>query len=474
MARLQPDPTFYPSPKMAMRAPAEKLAYVALINPTGKGAPDAIAVVDTDPASPSYGKKVGQVDMPNAGDELHHFGWNACSSCLCPYSSHAHMERRYLVVPGISSSRVHILDTKPNPRQPRIVKTIEGETLAKKVGYAAPHTVHCGPDGIYFSALGAPDGAGPGGIFTMDAETFELKGQWEQKRGPQQLAYDFWWHLGHDVVVTSEWGTPNMVKDGVNPELLLAGKYGHKLHVWDLSTREHLQEIDLGAEQQMVLELRPAHDPKKAYGFASVVISLKDLSSSIWLWYRDGQNGKSKWAAKKVIEIPAEPADPNVLPPLLQGFKAVAPLVTDINLSVDDKYLYVSCWGTGEFIQYDVTDPFNPQKVSSFHIGGIVRRAAHPSNPSRPLHGGPQMVEISRDGKRVYFSNALYTPWDEQFYPDGLKGWMAKVDVNDEGMKLDQKFFLEFDSMRTHQVRLEGGDASSDSYCYPDAEGARV
>ena len=288
-----------------MRAPAEKLAYVALINPTGQGAPDAIAVVDTDPASPSYGKKVGQVDMPNAGDELHHFGWNACSSCLCPYSSHAHMERRYLVVPGISSSRVHILDTKPNPRQPRIVKTIEGETLAKKVGYAAPHTVHCGPDGIYFSALGAPDGAGPGGIFTMDAETFELKGQWEQKRGPQQLAYDFWWHLGHDVVVTSEWGTPNMVKDGVNPELLLAGKYGHKLHVWDLSTREHLQEIDLGAEQQMVLELRPAHDPKKAYGFASVVISLKDLSSSIWLWYRDGQNGKSKWAAKKVIEIPA-------------------------------------------------------------------------------------------------------------------------------------------------------------------------
>ncbi len=474
MARLQPDPTFYPSPKMAMQAPAEKLAYVALINPTGKGAPDAIAVVDTDPASPSYGKKVGQVDMPNAGDELHHFGWNACSSCLCPYSSHAHMERRYLVVPGISSSRVHILDTKPNPRQPRIVKTIEGETLAKKVGYAAPHTVHCGPDGIYFSALGAPDGAGPGGIFTMDAETFELKGQWEQKRGPQQLAYDFWWHLGHDVVVTSEWGTPNMVKDGVNPELLLAGKYGHKLHVWDLSTREHLQEIDLGAEQQMVLELRPAHDPKKAYGFASVVISLKDLSSSIWLWYRDGQNGKRKWAAKKVIEIPAEPADPNVLPPLLQGFKAVAPLVTDINLSVDDKYLYVSCWGTGEFIQYDVTDPFNPQKVSSFHIGGIVRRAAHPSNPSRPLNGGPQMVEISRDGKRVYFSNALYTPWDEQFYPDGLKGWMAKVDVNDEGMKLDPKFFLEFDSMRTHQVRLEGGDASSDSYCYPDAEGARV
>jgi len=30
---------------------------------------------------------------------------------------------------------------------------------------------------------------------------------------------------------------------------------------------------------------------------------------------------------------------------------------------------------------------------------------------------------------------------------------------------LDQKFFLETD-LRSHQVHLEGGDASSDSYCY--------
>jgi len=53
------------------------------------------------------------------------------------------------------------------------------------------------------------------------------------------------------------------------------------------------------------------------------------------------------WNIKKVIEIPAEPADPEQLPPLLQGFKAVPPLVSDINLSLDDRFLYVSCWGTG-------------------------------------------------------------------------------------------------------------------------------
>jgi selenium-binding protein 1 len=262
-----------------------------------------------------------------------------------------------------------------------------------------------------------------------------------------------------------------MVKDGVNPELLLAGKYGHKLHIWDLDKRRHTQELDLGAEQQMVLELRPAHNPKKAYGFVGVVLSLKDLSSSIWMWHREnGGTGKNgKWAVRKVIEIPAEPADPDTLPPLLKGFKAVPPLVSDINLSLDDRTLYVSCWGTGEFLQYDVSDPASPKKTGSIHAGGIVRRAAHPNKPGQPLEGGPQMVEISRDGKRIYFTNSLYSPWDEQFYPAGVKSWMMKLDANPNGgMTIDRKFFLEFDGLRAHQVRLQGGDASSDSYCYAD------
>ncbi len=50
------------------------------------------------------------------------------------------MERRYLIVPGIGSSRIHILDTKPNPKQPKIVKVIEPEEFIKKTGYTvAPH-----------------------------------------------------------------------------------------------------------------------------------------------------------------------------------------------------------------------------------------------------------------------------------------------------------------------------------------------
>jgi methanethiol oxidase len=462
------EPTFYASPKLAMQAPAEKLAYVAALNANGSTQPDALLVVDVDPQSKTHGEIVGRVDMPKAGDELHHFGWNACSSALCPYAPHPHVERRYLVVPGLRSSRIHIIDTKPDPRQPKIVKVIEPEVLAERTGYSRPHTVHCGPDGVYVSALGSPTGDGPGGIFALDHYTFEPLGRWEVERGPQYFGYDFAWHLGYDVAVTSEWGTPNMIENGVNPELLLAGKYGHSLHFWDLRKRRHLQAIDLGAEQQMVLELRPAHDPTKAYGFVGVVTSLKDLSSSIWLWHRPNGSSNGKWDVKKVIEIPAEPADPDQLPPLLKGFKAVPPLLTDINLSVDDRFLYASCWGTGEMRQDDVSDPFNPKLTGSVHIGGIVRHAAHPAKPGEPLNGGPQMVELSRDGRRVYFTNSLYAAWDKQFYPEGIRGWMVQLDVDPHGgIALNRDLFVNFSDLRPHQVRLEGGDASSDFYCYP-------
>lgn len=460
---FRPDPTFYPSPRLAMEAPAERLAYVVSFYPNGNGRPDELDVVDVDAGSPTHGQIVGRLPMPNAGDELHHFGWNACSSALCPYAPHPHVERRYLIIPGLRSSRIHVVDTKPDPRAPQLVKVIEAGEVAARSKYSRLHTVHCGPDGIYVSALGSPTGEGPGGIVILDHYSFDVLGRWEIARGPQYLAYDFWWHLGHDIMLTSEWGTPNMIEAGINPELLLGGKYGRHVHVWDLRKRQHQQVLDAGAEQQLVLELRPAHDPAKLYGFVGVVVSLKDLSSSIWLWRRD----HGKWDLRKVIEIPAEPADPDQLPPLLKGFKAVPPLLTDINLSLDDKYLYAACWGTGEMRQYDVSDPMSPKLTGSVHLGGIVRRTPHPSNPGQPLNGGPQMLEVSRDGRRVYFTNSLYRAWDEQFYPDGIRSWMVKLNAGDGGgIQVDPSFFVQFGDMRAHQIRLEGGDSSSDSFCY--------
>jgi len=197
------------------------------------------------------------------------------------------------------------------------------------------------------------------------------------------------------------------------------------------------------------------------------VISVEDLSASVWLWHRDDDH----WAVEKAITIPAEPADAEQLPPALQPFGAVPPLVSDIDLSVDDRWLYVSCWGTGELKQYDVSDPHNPREAGSVRMGGIVDRTPHPAAPEQPVAGGPQMVEISRDGRRVYFTNSLYATWDDIFYPDGVGAWMTRVDADVEagGMSVDPQFFPhgdDFRGLRVHQTRLQGGDASSDSYCF--------
>jgi methanethiol oxidase len=467
------DPTFYPSPTDAAAAPAEKYAYVAAFSRPAEQ-PDAIAVVDVDASSSRYGEVIGFTELPTSGDELHHFGWNVCSSALCHGDHAQHAERRYLVVPGLRSSRIFILDTKDDPTQPKLVKVIEPAELASKAGYSRPHTVHCGPSGLYMSCLGGANGEeGPGGVALIDHDTFEVTGRWETDRGDQYLAYDLWWHLNQGVAVTSEWGTPAMIEDGVNPELLLGRKYGHRIHFWDLGSGKLQQTVDLGDQYQMTLELRPSHDPTKEYGFLGVVVSVEDLSASIWLWHKDG----GQWAATKVITIPAEPAPAEKLPPAIQPFGAVPPLVTDIDLSVDDQFLYVSCWGIGELKQYDVSDPFHPREVGSVRIGGIVGQAEHPALPGQALRGGPQMVEVSRDGRRVYTTNSLYGSWDDQFYPDGVGAWMAKFDVavNAEGkasggISLDERFFPHgevFQDRRVHQVRLQGGDASSDSYCYP-------
>ena len=325
---LRPDPTFHPTPKMAMEAPVETLAFTLMLSPDGSQ-PDGLAVVDVDPKSSTYGDIVHQVIMPNKGDEFHHFGWNACSSSLSPLSGHAFLERRYLIIPGIRSSRIYIIDVK-EPLKAKIHKIIEPEELFAKTGYSRPHTIHCGPEGIYVSTLGGggPDGTdGPPGIFIMDCETFEIRGRWEMDRGVQDKHYDFWWNLPRDYMVSSEWGLPPQFENGIVAEDLLSNKYGHSIHFWDLRARKNVQTIDLGANHQMALEIRPAHDPVKEYGFCGVVVDTTNLQGAIFTWWRKDDG---TFEAKKTITIDPVPADPDDLPDLLKGFGAVPPLVTDI------------------------------------------------------------------------------------------------------------------------------------------------
>src|SRR6202020_1173421 len=105
--------------------------------------------------SPTYSQVVHTVTMPYKGDEFHHFGWNACSSALSPLTSHAFVERRYLIIPCIRSSRVYVVDTKPHPTQAKIHKIIEPEEIFSRTGYSRPPTIHSGPGRLSVHPLGA-------------------------------------------------------------------------------------------------------------------------------------------------------------------------------------------------------------------------------------------------------------------------------------------------------------------------------
>lgn len=61
---------------------------------------------------------IHRLPMPNVGDELHHSGWNACSSCF----GDATKKRNRLILPSFISSRIYVVDVGTDPRAPRLFK----------------------------------------------------------------------------------------------------------------------------------------------------------------------------------------------------------------------------------------------------------------------------------------------------------------------------------------------------------------
>lgn len=435
----------FSSPAEAMKSPPETLLYaIGLYTGSDVRKPDYLATIDVDPASKTYSQIVHRLKMPNVGDELHHFGWNACGSC------EGARARRFLVLPGLFSSRIHVVDTL-NPREPKLHKVIEPDEV-KKSKLSAPHTVHCLADGtMMISMLGDDKGDGPGGFLLLN-DKFEPAGKWEANTKGMHYNYDFWYQPRHNVMVSSEWAAPKTFRPGFKVDDVKAGKYGQRLHFWDWTKREIKQTIDLGDQGLIPLEVRFHHDPKSTHGFVGAA-----LSSTIWHWHKQGD----EWKAAKVIEVPTEKVEGIDFP--------VPGLITDIVLSMDDRYLYFSDWLHGDIRQYDVSDPARPKLTGQIWLGGLLGKA--PTFRGKKMTGGPQMLQLSLDGKRLYVTNSLLSSWDNQFYPQ-LKtqgSTLLQIDCDTErgGLKLNDRFFVDFGQepdgpARAHEMRFPNGDSTSD------------
>jgi selenium-binding protein 1 len=432
--------SFYASPQHARRASPEEFLYLACLHEgTGVNKPDFLAVVDAH-----EGRIVHETAMPNIGDELHHFGWNRCSSaCHGP-------DRSHLIVPGFRSSRIHIVNVADDPRRPRIERVIERDELVRATGLTRPHTVHCMPgENIVISMLGDAEGNGACGFAVLDAQTFEVKGRWDAGVNGVRLNYDFWYQPRQNVLASSEFGEPNAYEPGFDLDDVAAGRYGSRLHFWNLAARRVEQTLELGETGLVPLEVRWLHDPDADQGFVGAA-----LSSTMWHFHRE--NGS--YSPEQVIAVDSvEQA----------GWPFPVPgLITDLVVSMDDRFLYFSNWLHGDLRQYDISDPANPRLTGRLQLGGVLGR---PNDGGHELHGGPQMLQLSYDGRRLYVSNSLYSIWDNQFYP-GLRSWLLRVNCSPQGgMELDREFFVDLHDRpdgpaRAHEVRLQGGDCTTEIF----------
>lgn len=436
----------FATPADAMRSPREELAYVVCTYAgTETKKPDYLATIDVDPKSKTYSKVVHRLAMPNVGDELHHYGWNACASC------HGERERRYLIVPGLVSGRIHIVDTE-NPKQPKLHKVIEPEEVVKKTKLTAPHTVHCLADGqIMISMLGNDQLEGPGGFLLLDGK-FNIAGHWEKSAEGMHYNYDFWYQPRHNVMVSSEWAAPKTTRPGFKLDDVKAGKYGQHIHFWNWEQRKITQSVDLGAKGLIPLEVRWHHDPDSTHGFVGAA-----LSSVVWHWQRE----QDQWKAAPVIEVEGQE---------VKGWDFPVPgLITDLVLSMDDRWLYFSNWLHGDIRQYDVSDPARPKLAAQLWVGGLLGKTTERKGANQT--GGPQMLQLSLDGKRLYVTNSLFSSWDNQFYPQIAKAgsYLLQVDCNTEkgGLSLNEDLAIDFGkepggAVRAHEIRFPQGDSTSD------------
>lgn len=439
----------FASPAEAMQAPRERLLYtLALYTGTGIQKPDYLVTIDADPDSLTFSRVIHRLEMPGIGDELHHMGWNACSSCHGDGS----MERRYLIVPGVRSTNLHIVDTGDDPRAPSLHKVIEGAEIKAKTDLSAPHTVHCLGSEIIVSMLGDAQGNGPGGYLHLDRD-FNILGRWERSMGDIPFGYDFWYQPRHNVMASSEWAAPNTFMPGFDLEEVGHLKYGRRIHLWDFAKREPMQTFYLGEDGLLPFELRFHHDPTSPHGFCGAALS----ANVIHFW----KNGDGEWVWEKIIDVDNQLHPEWPLP--------VPGVLSVILISMDDRFLYFSNWLHGDIRQYDISNPHSPKLTGQVWMGGLLGRA--PVVNGLKITGGPQMIQLSLDGRRLYVTTSIFSTWDNQFYPEIRTngGCMLKVNCDpvNGGMEIDPDFVVDFGKepngpSRCHETRYPGGDCTSD------------
>ena len=332
----------------------ERFLYVATIAQSATD-PDFVAVIGADPRWSDFGKIVNRIDMPNGGDELHHFGYSP--------------DQDRLIVPGLFSNRIYVFKIKGKGR--RMALRAINEQLTAMSGYVVPHGSMAMHGKVLVPMIGAAtDSTQPGGIVEIDDRTGAFKeyfgpgpARTPGDLGPRYM-YDFAMTPDADRGISTTFGSPARCGGGIDPSCL-----GNEVSVWDVRRERVIQTADLGTNSG-ALEVRFIRQRGVRRAFINT-----SGTSAVWLADDDDRNGVFEF--QQVLG----PAD---------GLLISA----DMLLSYDHRYLYVTNWFGNTVQQFDITDPFHPVLNSTVSV-------PHPN-----------MLRLSRDNRRLYVSNSLLTPWD--------------------------------------------------------------
>lgn len=377
------------SPFISYLTKPEKYLYVMTVDADAKDN-DFIAVIDADLASPNYGKIINTVDLASKGNEPHHMGFTD--------------DRTKIWAGGLFSKRLWIIDVASDPAQPKVIKVIED--APKATGLSAPHTFYAIPGRMLITFTSSANGTIPGGLaeFTNDGKF--IRSIPLPKDAPYM--YDIGIKPEINRMITSSWTSVSNYSKPFNEND--PNQFGNTLIIWDFKERKPIQVAKI--DEKLPLEVRWARKAESNYGYVNV-----SAGDSIWMWNQ--RNGSFEF--KKVADTG----------------KGCVP--ADLRQSLDDKYLYMSCFATSEIQAWDITDPEKP-KLHDVVIPG--------------LH--PNMMHVTYDGKRMYVTNSVSSTYDygaENF-------WVRLIRIGPDGkMKMDPFFNVDFTNLptgpaRTHDMLL--------------------
>lgn len=366
-------------------------------------APDFLAVVDFDSASPHYGKILRIVPLPVEvlgtgafANEPHHAGLSS--------------DGRTVALGGLLSflrgqAQVFFFDVT-QPRHPKFIDSNNPADASITDEFAPLST-----GGFLATFMGGPAGMHPGRVVAYDAQRNVVQtlptpaDDAEYPFNPHGISID----EANNVMVTSDYVCPVST-------LHVGGGVPHldgSIRVWDLAKRSVVRTIPVGdMVGTMDVRLIPGDARHRAF-----TAGMTDNQ----LYLVDTQRGTSKavfdFSSYAVQAVP----DPPIWPQLLMINQEGTRLFVTLNFAGQ----------AGKVVMLDISDPEYPQAVGAVDLG---------------LNSGPHYLRLTSDEKRLVVSDYFLV---EDLVPGGVinaEGDMKihVINIFPDRLELDKNFNLDF------------------------------